>query len=801
MIATHLKLALRRLGREPGTSLLSVLSLAFGIACALMVLVIRDYETSRDGFHSKADRISWLYRTDRAAEDEWARQSASFGRNFALALEQGLGDRAQVTRFRLKSSERFEFNGHESKELAGYVDPQFLEMFDFSVLAGDRQTLTKPHHVLLTRSYAARLSGDAEITDLLGKSISIVRRQSREDFVIAGILEDPGSMSSIQYRVLLPFDALPENKDEDISREFESMVFVDAIGGQDLTSDLNAIAASHYEKTIANYRGQGRWSKGESPIRIHVEPLASLSQTDMAGIWTMYIPTQFIILFSVVGFLVLFIGCANFAVLTVGRSVTRSREVGIRKVSGASRSGIVFQATTESALLCLIGLLIGAGLNEILLPELTSFFPYPVYEPAFPTSASGILITVGLPLGLAVLAGLLPALSLSKLQPIGALRREAQLGGRGRLTRLLVVLQFAGAMFLLTSTNVILEQIDYGARADRGFNTQRLLVIEPKSREDVASAFDRFATAVGQLPEVIGVAAASGTPGMTATITKQPELGITMFHYGVSGDFIRALGVRVIEGKDLYAGQPHNGVLVNQQLLDKLEIENPIGQSFPFKVGGIEDPIIIGVIEDFHFTGGIPSIAPLVVHTDPSVTRRILLVRLRPGTSPKTFNTIGNLWSEAAANTDYELATLEESLEKEAEGGGIIKMLKAIGTTSSSIGILVSCVGLLGLAIQSLARRRRDVGVRKVLGASTSSIFRLLSSRFLLLTILGCATGGGLSFLVAPLFLQIMPFRMPLGPQHILPPALGILLLAIVTIAWHTIATARIDPASELRRE
>jgi ABC-type antimicrobial peptide transport system permease subunit len=128
-----------------------------------------------------------------------------------------------------------------------------------------------------------------------------------------------------------------------------------------------------------------------------------------------------------------------------------------------------------------------------------------------------------------------------------------------------------------------------------------------------------------------------------------------------------------------------------------------------------------------------------------------------------------------------------------------IKLLKAVGTTSSSSGILVSCVGLL--AIQSLAQRRREVGVRKVLGASTRSIFRLLSSRFLFLTLLGCAAGGALSFLAVPLFPQNMSFRMPLGPQHILPPAVGILLLAVVTIAWHTVATARIDPARELRRE
>ncbi|MYB56429.1 MAG: FtsX-like permease family protein [Gemmatimonadetes bacterium] len=801
----NLKIAWRRLKRDRIASVMSVLSLTVGITCALMVFVIvEDRYRTRDEFHNNADQIYWLYRTSEMAQNEWERQHASFRAHAGPLLADELRELATVCRYRLSYLTYLYGDDLFRRDQAAYVDPAFLSLFSFPVLYGNPEALSHPQNIFISRTLAEKLSRDRAIADIVGTSLTLVRNNVREHFTISGIVETLSDHSSLQFDMLIPYQHLTPRAESDPRGEFEAMLFLHL--KKNITPDyiknrLPYFSDAYFAKQIDNYRAEGQWTKEASPFHVHLQPLSALSKFEMSGLQVRNMRQHFLVLLSLVGLLVLIVGAINFGIVTIGRLMTRGTEVGIRKTLGATRRHIIGQTILESLILCFLAMGLALSANELLLPHFASLFPFPHYNPQFQGNITGFLFILVLPVLLSILAGFYPSWLLSRLQPVNALKSETFPGQRARLSRFLLIVQFAVAVFLLASSTIMVQITDHFASMDRGFDMRHLMVIQPKVPGGEAEVYyERFRQKAEQLPGVVGLAAVNNIPVLwSAGMQKLTNSETIIWHYKVRGDFLKTLGIDLVSGKNLDPNGPINEVLVNEHFAKQFGWTHAPGQTFPFQVGQVEHPQVVGVVPDFYFQNILPPMGPLVIHKDPETAIRAILVRLQPDMAMETETRLKHLWSEVAPGITPQFGLLQDDLVNSIRDPR--KMYQSIGYTASLMAIIVACVGLIGLAMHMLSRRTKEVGVRKVLGASAHALFVLLSLPIVRLAVIGCIIGTSMSFFAMRAYLQRFPFQTPLEPMHFAGPAIGCIVLALVAISYHTTRIVRTDPVKELRDE
>ena len=318
----NLKIAWRRLKRDRIASVMSVLGLAIGITCALMVFVIvEDRYRTRDEFHDNADRIYWVFRTNEMAQHEWERQHASFRSHAAPLLADELRELATVCRYRLSHLTYLYGDDLFRRDLAAYVDPSFLSLFSFPVLYGNPETLSHPQNILISRTLAEKLSHDRAIADMVGTQLTLVRNNVREHFTISGIVETLSDHSSLQFDMLIPYQHLIQRAASDPRGESEAMLFLHL--KENATPDhikrrLPYFSDTYFAKQIDNYRAEGQWTKEASPFQVHLQPLSTLPKFQMLGLQVRNMPQHFLVLLSLVGGLVLIVGAVNFGIVTIG---------------------------------------------------------------------------------------------------------------------------------------------------------------------------------------------------------------------------------------------------------------------------------------------------------------------------------------------------------------------------------------------------------------------------------------------------------------------------------------------------
>ena len=801
----NLKIAWRRLKRDRIASVMSVLGLAVGITCALMVFVIvEDRYRARDEFHDNADQIYWIYRTSEMAQNDWERQHASFRAHAGPLLADELRELATVCRYRLSYLTYLYEDEHFRRDQAAYVDPSFLSLFSFPVLYGNPETLSHPQNILISRTLAEKLSRDRAIADIVGTQLTLVRNNVREHFTISGIVETLSHHSSLQFDMLIPYQHLIPRAESDPRGEFEAMLFLhlkENVIPNHIKNRLPYFSDTYFAKQSDNYRAEEQWTKEASPFRVHLHPLSALPKFEMSGLQVRNLPQHFLVLLSLVGLLVLIVGAVNFGIVTIGRLMTRGTEVGIRKTLGATRRHIIGQTILESLILCFLAMGLALSANELLLPHFASLFPFPHYNPQLQGNMLGFLFILILPILLAILAGFYPSWLLSRLQPVNALKGEASPGQRAHLSRFLLIVQFAVAVFLVASSTVMVHQINYFTSMDRGFDMRHLMVIQPKVPGDEAEVYyERFRQKAEQLPGVVGLTAVNNIPVLwSAGMQKLPHSETIIWHYKVRGDFLKTLGIDLVSGKNLDPNGPINEVLVNEHFAKQFGWTHAPGQTFPFQVGQVEHPQVVGVIPDFYFQNTLPPMGPLVIHKDPETAIRAILVRLQPDMATETEALLKQLWLEVAPGITLQFGLLQDDLVNSFRDPR--KMYQSIGYTASLMAIIVACVGLIGLAMHMLSRRTKEVGVRKVLGASAHALFVLLSLPIVRLAVIGCIIGTSMSFFAMRAYLQRFPFQTPLEPMHFAGPAIGCIALAIVAISYHTTRIVRTDPVKELRDE
>ena len=730
MLTSYFKIAWRHLMREKIVSLISVMSLSLGTACALLVFLFLQHEWVRDDFHVNGDRLFYLYSTNETGEGDWDRYGLlpmDAGKLIEAALPQVEG----VTRWRMAEGSRLGHGDLWTKSRIAYVDSSFFTMLSFGVMHGDPRPLRTPNEVVLTASLAKRFTSDGDVASLVGKRFRYVTAydNTTHEMVVSAILYDPTYRSTLQFEAFAHCEMLAADKQQPVEDSAYLVMLGDGAQKEAVEEGLSGLVDELLADEIARLRGAGKWSEPEPPFGIGLQPFVDAHEDPIpyTPVWVM--PDDLINLVLILGSVVLLLGCVNFVVLSLGRSVYRSREIGLRKVTGARPLHVLGQIVLESIVLCALALLAGLLIADYTMPGLSSLFPMPNYALGWTSNPAFWIFVLLLPVAVGLLAGLYPAAILSRAEPVGALKGEVSTR-EGRLTLALIVLQFGLTVFVLATTRIVLSQFDYLRAFDRGFDTERIMTIDPNSSEH-AKLHRQFRARVIDMPGVENVAGSSVALGIWALRYTSRDPDVSMFHVAVTSEFVETFGLTLLEGRDFRPGGPTDVVLVNEKMVKRMGWENPIGQTVPIVDGDqVDHPQVIGVVEDFHFSAPNWSIGPLVLHRNPETRTARVVIRMEPYAVPKLVPELRRIWKEVAPDLPSLIMVLSERFASENQGAE--RLFQSLGYSASLFGLLISCLGLFGVAMLTLGQRTKEVGIRKVLGASISSLFVVLSSRLVL---------------------------------------------------------------------
>ncbi len=833
MLHSNLIIAWRNLMRHRLHTVINLAGLGLGMAFCLLAWRFASQEWSFDRFHSKADRIYRVYIEFMVPEEGLMHIADAI--NFAFAPElEALSPQVErtVSLSAAKGGDRDDrvvrttFEGSLAYEEFLLVDPAFFEVFDLPLLLGDMATaLTERNSVVLSYEMAQRLFGDA---DPLGQRLAIAAMHGSdvEDFTITGVAAPVPRTSSIQFNMLLPFDNTEFLfRDSPDAWEGSCNAYVLLAPGADPAD----VAPAFVQLT----RDMAQKDLGEIPEGspedfswFRLQPLTDLhSDTGLIewrrhGVVEPRDPFVSYVLVSM-ALAVLLMGCINFVNLAIGRASLRAAEVGVRKAAGAGRGQLMRQFLGEAVVLSFIGLGAGCALAELLLPAFNATFSQELSLGLSEPSMLGAL--VALLLLVSVGAGWYPALVLSRLTPLNAIRRNVSMTGIARLSRVLVSVQLAISVGLITCTLVMYHQLEHlmtrhGFESDRiiAVNTDPLVQYSPQHPALVEAFLRHHRIASVTLVEE-DLRDAHGSDYRAVTESGR-ETKIRL--YSVDHNFVETMNLELISGRDfsLAQGDKDNLALISESAAARLGLADPIGgtievgrmsRSRGFRpIGARGDGVrIIGVVKDFTLESGYEDIPPGLLLLNPRLGPKyyiadLMFVRVKPGDMQEVIQYMQESWSRIVAHNqryaDFEFSFLQQDLEVAYRDEFRWRRL----ITWAAIGaVFISVLGTFALTALAAGRRTKEIGIRKALGASVFGLTTLITREFACLALIGSAVAWPLSWWWMRDWLNGFAFRIDLAAWHFAAGAAIALVAVLLSSGHQAYKAAKADPVEALRYE
>jgi putative ABC transport system permease protein len=816
MFRNYFKIAYRNLIRNKLYSTISVFGLAIGIACCLLIYLYVSHEMSFDRFHANADNIYRLIHFE-GETGEFPDGTESTSAMLQPALQETFHEVKWSTR--VSGAQMVVTRGEKSfAESVVHVDPDFFQMFSFPLILGDAASvLNNPGSVVITHEMAEKYFGD---TDPIGGELLIQMGETSQEFLVSGVIEASPANSSIQYSLLVSTDLLKYTIPEDLLQSWGIILFstyVQLKPGTDIPS---------FESRVAGHiAGLAKEDIGESTIvyrlqslvDIHLDPRYSGETVPSSNPLYSYI-------LSAIALAVLLIACINFMTLSIGRSSSRSREVGLRKVLGAQRIQIMRQFWGEALLLSLAALVMGIVLAEIFLPTFNNMAQKELFLPLF-SELQILPVLALLALVTAFLAGIYPAMLLSRFLPVDSLRGTQIIGGKNRLIQTLMVLQFAISIFLIISTFVISSQMNYVNKVDLGYD-KNLVVTFPTSTEgeEAVNLLTRFRNDLSEQSSIVDITGYSyglsqswlyinygGEEGFIVLIGEDvtgpgyaSSAGETETYFYVNWideHYIPTMEINLTEGRNFSESNTSDqdgAIIVNRTLVDMLGWENPIGQKLP---KGFGNATVIGVVEDFHYYPLHRKIEPLVFHMPRNNNLNSvyeIAVRLRGENISSTLSLLERTWTRVSDGMPFAYEFLDERVAGQyfAED-----RWRDIVQYSSIFSFLVACLGLFGLTSLAVAKRTREVGIRKVLGASVAGIVMMFSRDFTRLILIANVIAWPAAYFVMDHWLDNFAYRTGINISLFILTAVIALGIALLTMALQAIKAAFANPVEAIKYE
>ncbi|MBS1567602.1 MAG: ABC transporter permease [Bacteroidetes bacterium] len=786
MLKNFFKIAFRNLWRSKAFSAINIAGLSIGMAAAILILLWVQNELSTDRFYKNTDRLYLMFNRDKF-DGEW-NIWGSTPSIMAPALKQEFPEVEDAARiynitFLVSAGEK------RFMQRGAFTDSSFLTMFDLPLAEGNaRQVLTDPHSMVITQGLAKKLFGSS---DAVGKTVRI---DSTDNFTVAGVLKDLPANTGFEFDYLLPWAYLKklgwERKEWGDNEVNTYALLKPNVSGAAFNSRVQNITRKHSDETPEVF--------AHSIGRLHLYSKSVNGQLVAGRIDTVR-------LFIVIAIFILLIACINFMNLSTARSERRAKEVGIRKVVGAWRSSLLLQFIGESILFSLLAFSIAlfivqvslASFNGLVGKQLLIDWARPQYW----------LFAVAFIVGTGILAGSYPAFYLSSFRPVKVLKgtfikRDALITPR----KVLVVLQFSFAIILIISTLIIWRQIQYAKDRESGYNRNNLVFTFTNG--DVNSHYAAIRSELLASGAVLSVTRAanpitrrwSGGWGYHWNGSTEGDQKIQFVQMSTDADFVRTTGVTLLQGRDIDINKypsDSNAVLLNEAAVEAMHAKNPLGMII--SRDGEPNRQVVGVIKNFVLESPYDSKINPILISGPLRHLQVMHYRLNPAhATANNLDKVGKIFARYNPLYPFEYVFTDEAYAKkfgQEQREGKLAALFAILT------IFISCLGLFGLASYMAEARIREIGVRKVLGASAGSIAALLSKDFIRLVFIAILIASPIAWWAMNSWLTGFSYRIHVSVWMFAGAGALAILIALLTVSWQALKAARSNPVQSLRAQ
>ncbi len=798
MIYNYIKIAIRNLKRNKVYSIINIAGLSIGLACCMLILLYNKDEVSYDRFHKNASEIYRITSKNMDSSGKVTRTSGITGMMPGPAFKREI---PEVKDFVRVQSERLAVKiGTTIYEQDGlYADDNFFDVFTFPMKSGDRSTALKDMHaVVLSEEVAKKFFGKE---NAIGKTLELPLGENRsfEVFTVSGIVPKSPQNSSIKLTMLLPMKLNQRNNGGD--QEWLNF-FLNTFVVLHPNADLKKVEAK-FEKV---YETNAREQIADAKVKFNfkerfiygLQPLLDMHlSTDFRsenGLTDASNPLYAKILSAIAAF-ILIIACINFVNLTIARSMKRAKEIGIRKVIGGERKQMIMQFLGESYLLTFGAFLFALLLVILVLPVFNQLSNKALaFSYLFDTKLIAGYLVLFLITGF--LAGFYPAMVISNFDPAETLYNRLRFSGKNYLAKGLVVLQFTLATFLIIATLTIYSQFNFLTKQDLGYNDKNVVTV-PTGRMN-ADKLNLVREELLKNPGVLKVAARQR--GFWSTIAKANEKDQEFVLEVVDTKFLETYEIPLVKGRNFsaeLATDSTSSVLVNESFVKDAGWKEGIGGVVDFFYDNRKYNVV-GVVKDYHYSSLTEKIGPQLFIMDPRYTYAMLIIKIKSENSSATLKHIESVAKKHHPFEPYQYQFKDEENVKQYEAEN---KWKQIISFAAMITIFISCIGLFGLATLSAEKRTKEIGIRKVLGASSSEMIRLLSSDFLKLTFIAAIIAMPIAWWAMFTWLENYPYRISMGPGLFILSILLVVIIALITVSFQAVKAAGANPANSLRSE
>jgi len=799
MIKSYFRLAIRHLFKNKVFSLINIIGLAIGFACSFLIFLHVYTELSYDDHFEDAD---YIYRLAvKASMSDNAFEAAVTGGPLAQILQRELPEVINYTRLRegrmtLLTADDKSF--YEEKIL--YADSSFFELFSFEIIAGDPdKALIHPYSLVLTEKIAKKFFGDS---NPIGKEI---KWNNNQNYIVTGVVKNLEKKTHLDFDILTSFSTLYQNERW---RNFIQSLFAYSTlnyikvhrgtNPEDLETKIAGVVDKHMSEGLAEYGGTyDVFLQPITSIYLHSNILHELRTNS---------DVSFVYIFTAVAILILIIACINFVNLSTAKSLKRSLEVGIRKVFGANKGMLFRQFISESILIVVISLILAIVLFNLALPVFNNLTDNNFTMGLF-FDWNYLLFMVGIVIIVGFLSGSYPALYLSRFKPISVLKGFFLAGSKKYGFRnVMVVVQFIISVFLIAGTLLIYRQISYINNKDLGIDNKNLAVIALRNR----SMTQNYSSLKAEMENLPGVLEVTGSSSYLGNFQQRrgfyPEGGtvdnmILMLHLQTDPNYLEVLNAHFLQGRNFFENSKadSNAIIINKAYLEELGWNDPLGKNIYIPgEGDVGYPLkIIGVIDNFNFASLHEDVMPLIIMNQPERIR-YLSIKINPEDKKQVLSLISSKWEELFPEYPFEYFMQQTKYEEMYSSEVNMSRLFVYFTI---LAIFIAALGLFGLSSFTTEQRTREIGIRKVLGSTTSEILVLLSKEFARLVIIAIIIAIPVSWFGMDKWLQSFAFQTNISWWIFAISGIMAILIAYLTIIFQALKASRTNPVKALKYE
>lgn len=805
MFRNYIKIAFRNLWKDRTFTTLNIIGLtaAFGVAFLLSMYSL--FELSYDRFHENIDSIYKVYANEQTSKG--AESDDTHPIPFAEALREEVPGVEKITRY-VTAGALISYNGNTYRISSAWADPEFFDIFSYPIWKGSHsKVISDKSSIVLSQSTAHAIFGDQDPID---KTVTIQSDGAEKPFTVTAIFKNLPAASSLEAGAILNIKSLDNfyksNLDNwNAHNHAVYMKLAAGIAPAQFEKSSREFSALHYAENIANVKRDGAQPNAEGNYRqLKLLPFADQSFVTLNnGLITVSKTLQYVVLG--IAFIILFIASVNFINMSLAKSAQRLREIGMRKTLGAGKTQLFFQFWGESILVYIVALVFGGFLAFALLkPFQTLFHTRASFVSIYnPTIIFGALFSVVL---ITLVAGGYPAFMMSRLGTLRALKGKLEVSGKNTLRNVLMVLQFSIAIVLISGTLVLWQQLDYLRHKDLGFNKEQVISFPLNTKQNRGNVLQLLRNELASHPNVLSVTASDvnlglGRDGSRSRSVlgfdyKNREVSTDMI--SVDYDYLTTLDIELLEGRAFNRNYPSDSlaVMINEAMVKELGEKDPLNAHFI--LGDSIKYSVVGVVKDFNFNELSQGVEPLTFFMDGESPMGYAYVKVAPNALSDSYTTVKNTWNRIEPNTQFLGSFLDENIDRT-----LLKERTMITMISSGsiLAILLSCIGLFAISLLVVSQRQKEIGIRKVVGASVSTITVLLTKDFLKLVAIAFVIATPIAWYASSQWLQNYVYRIQLTFWTFLAAGGIALLIAVVTISFRTIRAALKNPVESLKSE